>query len=624
MKGAEQDLEYKFLGKINSPSGLKQLNPNQLPLLCEEIRHKLIDTISKNGGHLASNLGAVELTVALHRVFDSPEDSIIFDTGHQSYTHKLLTGRFEKFDTIRKENGLSGFMRPQESPHDPFVTGHSSNSISAALGIARANSLLGKKGRVVAVIGDGAMTGGMAFEALNNAGQYKGNFIVVLNDNKMSISNNVGAIARHLNKIRTKPGYYRFKDSVEKTVKNIPLVGNTLRDSLFKSKKLLKGAIYKSNIFEELGFTYLGPVDGHNIKDLLNIFEIARFQNRPVLVHVVTTKGKGYLHAEKSPINFHGVPAFDIETGQSNGKKAADFSSECGRLLCEFAKTDSKLCAVTAAMTYGTGLYEFSRQFRQRFFDVGIAEQHAVTFCAGAASAGLRPVFVVYSSFLQRGYDQILHDAAIQKLPLKLCIDRAGIVGEDGETHQGVFDTAFLSNIPGVSIYSPTNFSDLKVMLHQALYEDQGISAVRYPRGGEPVLPDDYKTENKPYVIYGGGSETALVTYGRLFANACRARETLMEQGISIDIVKLNRIFPFEKNLISELKNYKRIYFFEEGIRSGGIAEHLSAELIQNDFGGKYKIIAIENKFVAQSTVESALKKFNLDSDSMVRIISGE
>ena len=469
---------YKILSEINSPDYVKKLNKDELNLLCDEIRNEIIDVVSKNGGHLASSLGAVELTVALHRVFSSPKDAIIFDVGHQSYAHKLLTGRFDKFNTLRKEDGISGFMRPSESEHDTFVTGHSSNSISAAYGIYKAKSML-DGGTAIAVIGDGAMTGGMAYEALNNAGGKKGNFIVVLNDNKMSISKNVGAIPRAFTKMRNRRGYHKMKFVISALLLKIPLIGKPIYNCVFSIKEAFKSIVYKNNIFTSLGFNYLGPVNGHDIEAMERLFTIAKSYNMPTLVHVVTTKGKGYYFAENNPNDYHGVSAFDINRGKDvNFTKT--YSDIAGEALCDLASKNKRVCAITAAMTEGTGLKNFAIKYKSRFFDVGIAEQHAVTFAAGLASGGMIPYFAVYSSFLQRGYDQILHDAAIANVPIKLLVDRAGIVGDDGESHQGLFDVAYLSTIPNINIYSPCFYSELKKTIEEVACKDE-ISVVRYP-----------------------------------------------------------------------------------------------------------------------------------------------
>lgn len=606
-------MEYKLLSKIKSPDDLKKLNELEMPLLCQEIRDCIVHTVSKNGGHLASNLGAVELTVALHRSFSSPEDAIIFDVGHQCYTHKLLTGRFDKFSTIRTENGLSGYMRPDESEHDPFITGHSSNSISAAYGIYRAKKLKGESGTAVAVIGDGAMTGGMAYEALNNAGSGRSNFIVVLNDNKMSISRNVGALARTFTKMRNKPHYHAFKFALSHFLLAIPFVGKSLNNAFFQIKEGIKGLVYKNNVFTALGFNYLGPVDGHNIKAMEQLFKIAETYTRPSFIHVITTKGKGYAYAESSPKDYHGVSPFDVSRGaKANGRKT--FSDIAGDTLCSLARNDDKVCAVTAAMTTGTGLTEFASLFKNRFFDVGIAEQHAVTFSAGLASKGLKPFFVVYSSFLQRGFDQIIHDIAIGGYSVKLLIDRAGIVGEDGETHQGMFDVSFLTSVPGANIYSPCYYGELQYDIKLAAGLD-GLCAVRYPRGCEKDDPGlDYTGD---FTILNGSGKKAIVTYGRLFSDALEAKEQVPD----INIVKLNKIFPLSDKLVETLKNYNEIHFFEEGIKSGGIGELCASALLEKGYNGIYRIHAVDNKFVPTATVTAAIKDCGLDTDSMISAV---
>ena len=608
-------MQYKLLQGIKNPDDLKKLNQNQIPELCGEIRDCILATVSKNGGHLASNLGSVELTVALHRVFSAPQDAIIFDVGHQCYAHKLLTGRFDNFSTLRTENGISGFMRPTESVYDAITTGHSSNSISAAYGIYKAKSVLGEEGTAVAVVGDGALTGGMAYEALNNAGDEKGNFIVVLNDNEMSISKNVGSLAKYLTVIRSRPNYYKFKDGFSDFLLKIPLLGNSLYRGFSKLKLLLKDAIYNSNFFEDLGFHYLGPVDGHDEKKLEEILQIAKAKDEPVIVHVMTVKGKGYKFAEETPNNYHGVSAFDLEKGVTTNK-SEDFSSCFGTILCELAEKDSKICAITAAMKVSTGLYEFSKKYSDRFFDVGIAEQHAVTFATGLAKGGMRPVFAVYSSFLQRGFDQVIHDAAIANVPLTICVDRAGFVGEDGETHQGVFDAAFLSQIPNVKIYAPSNYNELKVMLKKAIYED-GVSVVRYPRGKE--YSSDNFAIDADYSLLGSG-KNAVITYGRLVSTALSAAEELS----NVAVIKLNVINPLPNSLKEELKKYDKIFFFEEGIKKGGIGEHLGQLLHDTGIKCDYKNIAVDDTFISSATVSSQFSKYMLDTDSMIKIIKGE
>ena len=606
-------MEYKILSKIKSPQDVKKLDNKQIELLCGEIRHCIIETVSKNGGHLASNLGAVELTVALHRVFSSPTDAIIFDVGHQCYTHKLLTGRFDRFSTIRTENGISGFMRPSESEHDPFVTGHSSNSISAAYGIYKAKQLLSEDGTAVAVIGDGAMTGGLAYEALNNAGAEASNFVVVLNDNEMSISHNVGSIAYRLTKMRNQPKYHHFKSFFGRFLNNIPLIGKYVYAFFDKIKDAIKGAVYRNNIFTAMGFNYLGPVDGHNIQAMESLLRVAKGLNKPSLVHVVTTKGKGYSYAEQSPKNYHGVSPFDISEGAISG--GTNFSAVAGETLCNLAERDEKICAITAAMTEGTGLTEFHNRFPDRFFDVGIAEQHAVTFGAALASRGLKPFFAVYSSFLQRGFDQLIHDTAMGGFPLRLLVDRAGIVGEDGETHQGLFDVSYLTLIPNVNIYSPSNYEELKYRIEDIAAREE-ISVIRYPRGGEKI--SDFNDFKDDYTLIGNGKERLVITYGRIFADVIRIKDEIGDASV----LKLNKIYPLSVKMIEEIKSFPQIFFFEESEKKGGIGEHLSSLLIENGYKGKIVVKAVENGFVPAAETSSALDKCGLNSKEILKVIT--
>lgn len=608
-------MEYRFLNQIKEPSDLKKLDNSQIKLLCDEIRDKLLNVVSKNGGHLASNMGVVELTVALHRAFDSPKDAIIFDVGHQCYTHKLLTGRYEDFENIRKEGGISGFMRPDESEHDQFVTGHASNSIAAAYGIFTAKRVKGEEGTAVAVIGDGSLTGGLAFEALNNIGTYKGNFIVVINDNEMSISVNVGSVSKHLNKIRLKPGYHKFKSETESFLLKLPLLGRPIHRILSKIKDFFKRFIYKDNIFEALGFKYIGPVDGHDTDKLDIALNIAKLQSSPCVVHVITKKGKGYELAENEPDSYHGVSAFNTDEGISNNS-SDNFSSRCGKALTELAKNDEKICAITAAMPNGTGLDIFAAEHPNRFFDVGIAEEYAVTFSAGLASGGAKPYFAVYSSFLQRAYDQIIHDTAIQGLPLRLLVDRAGLVGEDGETHQGVFDAAFLSTIPNMTVYSPASYKELEGYIELSKDFTSPV-AIRYPRGKETI---DFPFNNKDFTIFKNGGKTAIVTYGLLSTEAIYAQQKLHAENISVDVIKLNKIFPISNKLIHALNEYDRLEFFEEGIKKGGIFEHITGRVQVKD----KNITAIDGKFIPAMTRDAALKHLGLDRESIFKKIQGE
>lgn len=613
--------EYKILPAIHSPKDVKRLSEEEIPQLCAEIREKLVEVVSVNGGHLSPNLGVVELTVALHRSFRFPKDSIVWDVGHQSYTHKLLTGRYDKFDTLRLKDGISGFPKTEESIYDDFNTGHSSTSISAAFGIANAKLLSGDNSHTIAVIGDGSFTGGLAFEAVNNAGRFNKNFIVILNDNKMSISKNVGAFPRYLTTVRIQPWYIRVKRGTEKVLSKIPLVGRLVRGVLRRSKSRIKNMVYKNTLFDDFGFTYLGPIDGHSVEELENAFSVAKKENKAVLIHVVTKKGKGYQPAEKSPGEFHGIGKFDIDSGEPLSSHKG-FSAVFGKTLCEFARDDSKICAITAAMTGGTGLTDFSKQYKNRFFDVGIAEEHAVTFGCGLASKGMRPVFAVYSTFLQRAYDQLIHDAALGNNHLVLAVDRAGIVGSDGETHQGVFDVSMLNSIPYTTIYSPTYFDGLRTALKSAIYVDDGLVSVRYPRGGELYRPDDFTHESVDFDIYGSEDcDMLIVTYGRLFSYALRAKERLAKEGIEVCILKLCRIKPINQKAIDFAAGFGKVWFFEEGILNGGIARTFSDMLNLCGFEGSYHIRAIRDGFVKQMSVDEALHMLRLDSDGMVENI---
>ncbi len=599
-------MNYEILGSVNSPSDIKKLNNEQLNKLCEEGRDLILEVVSKNGGHLASNLGAVELTVALHRAFNSPEDAIIFDVGHQCYMHKLLTGRFDRFSTLRKSGGIAGFMRPDESEHDPFITGHSSNSISAAYGIFKSKQINGENGTAVAVIGDGAMTGGMAFEALNNASQTSGNFIIVINDNTMSISRNVGGMASAFSKLRNRPRYHRFKFKFGSFLLDIPLIGKPVFKVLESIKNWFKGLVYRNNIFTAMGYNYLGPVDGHSIVTMEELFKVAKLYDKPSVIHVITKKGKGYSFAENEPKNYHGVSPFDIEKGVVVTDKIT-YSDVVGKTLCELAEENSKICAITAAMKNGTGIADFADKFRDRFFDVGIAEQHAVTFSAGLAKGGVIPYFAVYSSFLQRAYDQIIHDCAIADLPLKLLIDRAGIVGEDGETHQGIFDVSFLSSIPNMNIYSPSSYNELIYLIKRTSQTDE-LCAIRYPRGSEGSVSECDFSED--YTLIKKNSSKLLITYGRLFS------ESLSANLSDIDVLKLNRIFPIGKEVINIINGYDEVNFFEEGIKAGGIAEKVGSMLCEINYCGKYRIYAIDN-FVPASDTYEAFKNYKIDGKSM-------
>lgn len=615
------DKEIKYLNKIHSPSDLKKLDSSEYPELAQEIRDVLIDTVSKNGGHLASNLGAVELTIAIHLMFDSPNDRIVWDVGHQAYTHKLLTGRYDVFDTIRQKDGISGFCHPNESEHDTFYSGHSGTSVSSAFGIAEANKIKKNNNYTVAVIGDGSFTGGLVYEALNNAGRSKTNLIVILNDNEMSISKNVGSVAKYLTKIRSKKRYVRMKAKLERFLDRIPLIGHSMASGLFNFKTAVKNLIYESTIFEKMGFRYMGPIDGHDIGLMCEALETAKSLGAPVLLHVNTVKGKGYNYAEKDPSHFHGISDFDINTGEPH-TSGDTFCNEFGKLMCKMAHEDKRITLITAAMSLGTGLTEFSDKYSERFFDVGIAEEHAVTFASGLAKGGMLPIFAVYSTFLQRCYDEIIHDGALQDQKLVLAIDRAGFVGDDGETHNGLYDVAFLQSIPKVTVYSPATYDEMKIDFGNAFYRDSDVVAVRYPRGGEPEIPEDYTPSFGTYDLYGHAfADTVIVTYGRLFFEAAKAVKALLHHNIKAKVLKLNRIKPIDPEALEEVMGAKHIFFYEEGVRSGGIGEKFAAELLQRGYKGSYDITAIEDCFVKQAKVPELIKQYGFDSESMVNKI---
>ena len=607
-----------YLENVNSPKDIKKLNIDELDALCDEIRELMIDTVSKNGGHLASNLGAVELTVAMHKVFNSPSDQFIFDVGHQCYTHKILTGRKDSFSTLRTEGGISGFTRPCESNHDIFSSGHSSTSISAAIGLAKAKTLNGDKGKVIAVIGDGALTGGLAYEALNNAGNEHNNLIVILNDNNMSISDNVGSMAKNLNHIRISPKYFTFKSKIQHALSRVPKIGAQVQRFITITNTKIRKRLYHSTVFEDLGFRYYGPIDGHDLESLIDVLKVAKAHNNSVLVHVNTLKGKGYEFAEKNPSKFHGIGKFDIETGEplSSGE---NYSSVFGDYLCELAKKDKRICAITAAMSTGTGLVDFSYKYPERFFDVGIAEEHAVTFSSGLAKNGMIPFFAVYSTFLQRSYDQLVHDVAMQDLKVIFGIDRAGFVGEDGESHQGVFDTAYLMSVPNLSVFAPSSFDELREMMYQAAYRENHAVAIRYPRGGQGKIIDGYKYERADFDTFGDtNAEKCVVSFGREFLNVYDALGELD----NTFAIKLNRIKPINPNVLDLLKNVKTVYFFEEGIKSGGVGECFGSMLAESDVTAKFRHICIEDEFIKQASVESQLKKYRLDKESIIDIVN--
>lgn len=612
------------LRELELPSDLKHLNLPQCTALCDEIRGMLIQTVLKTGGHLASNLGVVELTLALHRNFDSPCDRIVWDVGHQAYVHKILTGRMDRLPQLRQENGLAGFPKPTESEHDTFVTGHSSTAISAAFGMAEAMRLSGDHAHyAVAVVGDGAMTGGMVYEGMNNAGKSKSNLIVILNDNNQAISKNVGAIAKYLTKIRSSEDYVRAKWRVESVIRKAPAIGDKMAVSLKSAKDKLRKNLVQSTLFEDMGFVYLGPVDGHDIEALDEVLTVAKSYRRPVLVHVKTVKGKGYTPAEENPGEYHGVPRehpdiarIDLDAKDPELSIDECYSTVFGRELTELAKQDDRIVAVTAAMKYGTGLQFFSAAHPDRFYDVGIAEQHAVTFSSALASMGKLPVFAVYSTFLQRAFDQMLHDTAIAGYHLVLGVDRAGIVGEDGETHQGIFDIPMLTAIPNCKIYAPATYAEIQLCLKQALYRDRHLSAIRYPRGKEA---ENFPLEPSADLTHIEGCELLLISYGRLTESVYNVMQALRDDGISCGLLKLTSIFPLPKKALTIARKYKKICFFEEGYAVGGIAEIFAAELSQQDWNGKLRCRAITD-FVLQGSVDACMERIGLSEPKMLAL----
>lgn len=588
---------------INHDIISKMTTPQQ-KALCKELRSTILHTVKENGGHLASNLGTVELTVALHAVFDvRAGDRMLWDVGHQAYAHKLLTGRCSRFGTLRKQGGISGFTRRGESEYDSFVSGHSSTSVSAAYGIAAAMHLGGKDGSVVAVIGDGALTGGLAYEGLNNAGKSSVPLTLVLNDNAMSISKSTGALAMYLASVRSTRRYYTTKEHVKSALSAVPLVGNRLERAVRSAKTIVKDALYdNSNLFENLGFSYIGPVDGHHLEELIEAFSVAKLSRRPCVVHVFTQKGKGWKPAEENPGEYHAVAPANAAAAPEH-----TFSEVFGRELERLGKSDSRICAITAAMKYATGLNFFKDSCPSRFFDTGIAEQHSVTFAAGLASEGMLPVFAVYSTFLQRGFDQVIHDCAIENTHVVLAIDRAGFVGEDGETHQGIFDVPMLRAIPNVTIYSPAGYEELKLCLKRAVYSTGGVAAVRYPKGGECAeLPavTDYRFTTR-------GGSTLAVSYGRISAAAAGAAE---EAGA--DFLRLVQINPIPKTVIERISRYKRVVIFEESSVQGGVGEGILAAAASA--GCRGEVVGVMGEFVPAATVDEQLKMFGLDKESML------
>ena len=611
----------KLLDGINSPSDLKKLSYKEKDVLSNEIRTKIINTISKTGGHLASNLGVVELTIALHSVFNTPKDKIIWDVGHQTYVHKILTGRKDEFDTIRQLNGLSGFPKIKESEYDCFNTGHSSTSISAALGMARARDLKNEDNNVIAVIGDGALTGGMALEALDDAGNSKTRLIVVLNDNEMSISKNVGGISRFLTKIRTKKFYKKSNNFVRKILEKIPGFGTAVIKLARKIKYSIKQLVIPNMFFEDLGFKYLGPVDGHDIERVEWILNLAKKEKEPVVVHIITKKGKGYKFAEENPDSFHATSSFDIETGKSIKIKDKDYSQVFGEKLVELAEKNENIVAVTAAMADGTGLKEFKKKYPKRFFDVGIAEQHALCMAAGMAKEGFIPVVPIYSSFYQRAFDQVIHDVCMQNLPVVMCVDRAGLVGQDGETHQGIFDLSFFNLIPNITIMAPKDFKELEEMIEFAVNLKVPV-VIRYPRGTESKkikFEKEEKIELGKAEILAHGKDITIVSIGKMVAKAVEVKEKLEKEKIEAEFINVRFLKPFdEKTIINSIKKTKKVITIEDNTVIGGLASKVQ-ELISNNEESdvQFKAFGLPDTFIEHGKVEELEEKYGLDAKTI-------
>ena len=613
----------EYLDRINEANDIKKIEPEAYDALASEIRSFIIESVSEHGGHLASNLGVVELTMALHLCMDFPNDKLIWDVGHQAYTHKLLTGRKEDFSGLRTFGGMSGFPKHKESPCDAFDTGHSSTSISAALGYARARDLKGEDRTVVAVIGDGSLTGGMAYEALNNVSHLKSNMIIVLNDNKMSISENVGGLSKHLTALRTRESYMDFKMDVEKKLKQIPHVGDSVARSVKKSKDSIRQLFVKGGFFEDFGIKYIGPIDGHDIKEMVRVLNALKRLNEPVVMHVVTQKGRGYVPAEKNPSAFHGVGSFDIATGESLASKSLTYTSVFSKTICRLGKAHPDVVTICAAMPDGTGLTAFKKHFPGRFFDVGIAEQHAVTFAAGLAAGGMHPFVAVYSSFLQRAYDQIVHDVCIQNLPVVFCVDRAGLVGADGETHQGIFDLSYLSMIPNMTVCAPKNKYELYDMLYFA-YQYHGPIAIRYPRGS---AYEGFKNMRPP-IEYGKselmfeGEKIALVAVGSMVQTAVQVREKLLDKGINATVVNARFVCPLDTECLDRLsRDHQWIVTMEENVLKGGFGEACGDYLLAKHEDVRLIHVGVPDGDVEHGGVDQLKKTLHMDADSIVERI---
>jgi 1-deoxy-D-xylulose-5-phosphate synthase len=592
---------YPLLDSIHELKDFKKFPAADYPELIKEIREFIIDVVSKNGGHLASNLGVVELTIALHAVFDSPRDKIIWDVGHQCYTHKILTGRKDLFHTLRTFRGISGFPKKSESPHDVFETGHSSTSISAGLGMVTARDLTGTGGKIVAVIGDGALTGGMALEAMNHAGHMGKDLILILNDNNMSISRNVGALSVYLSKLSATKSYQHLRKSVHTALEKMPVLGKILIHFIQRVKKSMKAFLLETNFFTDFGFEYIGPVDGHNITELIHILKKIKNLGKPVVLHLSTCKGKGYTHAEFNPTQFHGIGAFSIIDGKVEKKDTITYTQAFSETIVKLAENDERVVAISAAMTHGTGLDKFQNTFPDRFFDVGICEQHAVTFAAGLATSGLKPFVAIYSTFMQRAVDQVIHDVALQKLPVVFCMDRAGLVGNDGETHHGIFDIALFRCIPGVTLLAPYNIVEMEAALKYA-YEAAGPVILRYPRG---VCPSDKKHVQGPFIrgrgVFWGerNGDVLIISVGSILRNVIQASHILCEENIFCDIYNLRFLKPIDIPYLTKITSpYRFIFIIEDGVVEGGIGEFIAMKLTHMSGNTLCETMGIPDEFI--------------------------
>ena len=616
-----------MLEKINQPNDIKNLQPQDWPELAKDIREFLIEKISVTGGHLASNLGVVELTMALHLAFDLPKDKIIWDVGHQAYTHKLLSGRKEGFDKLRQSGGLSGFPKRKESDFDSFDTGHSSTSVSAGLGMVYARELTGQDYYVVSVIGDGAMTGGMAYEALNNAAQLKKNFIIILNDNQMSISENVGGMSSYLGKLRADEGYNNLKQEISDTLLKIPVIGDPLVKRISKTKDTIKQMVIPGMLFENLGITYLGPVDGHDMGQLMKFLSAAKKMKRPVIIHVKTQKGKGYEPAELNPSRFHGVEPFHVSTGLPKvPKKHATYTDIFARMICNLAEKSERIVGISAAMPEGTGMARFAKRYPDRFFDVGIAEEHAITFAAGLATGGMKPIVAIYSSFLQRAYDQILHDVCIQDLPVILAVDRAGLVGADGETHQGIFDISYLTSMPNMCVFAPKNKYEMMDALDFAAEYEHPI-AIRYPRG---TVYKGLKEYRQPISlgtceVLERGEKIALLALGTMVKTAMEVKDMLAEKGYSATVVNMRFAQPWDHKIVDDLaKDHSLFVTMEENVLNGGLGEQIAAYISSCGYSAKTILVGIPNVYVEHGSVEILKELLGMDAGNIVGRIEKE